>query len=232
MGQSIIPQGIEVISFDLDDTLWSGPQIIRHAEQASQNWMREHTPEVFSHFNADQLLEKRIQFLKQNPQLKNQISQSRQLFLQQLFKELELPNPQSKAKACFDVFYQARQNVTLFDGVLETLYELKKQYRLISITNGNADVQQTELADMFELSLIAEDFQRPKPHGDMFEHATASLTCEPQAILHVGDHPVHDMQGAYEMGMYTCWLDDGSRQWNQTFEPDIVVKAIQELTNN
>ncbi|GAA6134542.1 HAD family hydrolase [Oceaniserpentilla sp. 4NH20-0058] len=229
MIQKIMPKGIKVISFDLDDTLWSGPQVIRHAEAVMQNWMAEHTPRVLSQFNGEQFLEKKIQFIKQNPQLKNKISLSRQVFLQQLFSELGYKNAETLSQDCFHAFYHARQNVTLFDDVLSTLDALKQNYRLISITNGNADVQLTPLANAFELSLVAEHFERPKPHDDIFLHALEQLKCEPHEVLHVGDHPVHDVQGAHEIGMKTCWLNDGSRQWTLPFDAHLTISHVREL---
>lgn len=229
MSDIAIPQSVKIISFDLDDTLWSGNQVIRHAEQAMLDWMQRNTPQVLSNLSQLQLRDKKNQFIKSNPHLGNKISLARQQFLQALFQEFGYHNSQQLAQACFDAFYEARQNVVLFDDVLETLSALKKVYQLIAITNGNADIHKTGLGHLFEFCLQAESFVRPKPHSDIFHHALERLDCSAQQVLHVGDHPVHDMQGAFDVGMKTVWLQDGTRAWDQVFEPDLIIQHIREL---
>lgn len=229
MPDILIPQGVKVISFDLDDTLWSGHQVILHAEQAMLDWMIENTPQVLSQLSQTQLRDKKFQFIKSNPHLSNKISLARQQFLQTLFQEFGYQQAQQLAQACFDAFYEARQNVVIFDGALEALAALKKEYQLIAITNGNADIHKTGLGHIFDFCLQAESFVRPKPHPDIFHHALERLDCPAQQVLHVGDHPVHDMQGAFEVGMKTVWLQDGTRSWDQDFQPDLIIKHIREL---
>jgi FMN phosphatase YigB (HAD superfamily) len=43
-----------------------------------------------------------------------------------------------------------------------------------------------------------------KPSPRHFRHALDAAGCAPGHILHVGDHPVRDIQGAAAMGMRTC----------------------------
>ncbi|MFT5592142.1 MAG: 2-haloalkanoic acid dehalogenase type II [Oceanicoccus sp.] len=229
MSDIAIPQSVKIISFDLDDTLWSGNQVIAHAENTMLAWMQANTPEVLASLSQLQLRDKKIQFIQANPHLSNKISLARQQFLQALFQEFGYHNAQQLAQACFDAFYEARQNVVLFDDVLETLSALKKVYQLIAITNGNADIHKTGLGHLFEFCLQAESFVRPKPHSDIFHHALERLDCSAQQVLHVGDHPVHDMQGAFDVGMKTVWLQDGTRAWDQVFEPDLIIQHIREL---
>ncbi len=232
MSNAIIPRDIKVISFDLDDTLWNGTQVIMHAEKTMLQWMQTNTPRVLEVFPKEALRDKKMQFIRDNPHLRNKISAARQHFLEHIFAELDYSVPHKKAQACFEAFYEARQQVVLFDDVLGTLDQLKQAYRLIAITNGNADIEKTGLAHAFEFCLQAENFERPKPHQDIFHHALALTDCHAEEVLHVGDHPVHDMQGAFEVGMHTCWLNDGKRQWDQNFEPDFVIESISGLAQN
>jgi putative hydrolase of the HAD superfamily len=230
MSDVVIPSSVKVISFDLDDTLWSGHAVILQAEQAMLKWMQDNTPNVLANLSQLQLRDKKIQFIKSNPHLTNKISFARQQFLQQLFSEFGYSHAEQLSADCFDAFYTARQNVILFDDVLTTLDELKSHYQLIAITNGNADIEKTGLGHAFDFCLQAESFERPKPHADIFEHALERLGCDASVVLHVGDHPVHDMLGAHEMGMKTAWLKDGSREWQQDFAPHLTIRHIRELT--
>ena len=220
---------IQVLSFDLDDTLWDGSAVILHAEQAMLNWMQQHTPDILNTYSKEQLREHKFQFIKRNPQLMNRISEARQAYLSELFSQFKYADHQQKAADCFQTFYNARQQVTLFDGVTEALEKLKQHYRLIAITNGNADIALTGLADYFEFSLNAEDFEQPKPHSDIFHAALKQANITASECLHVGDHPEHDMLGAHKMGMATCWLKDGKRQWNQDFSAHLDIAHVSEL---
>lgn len=220
---------IKALSFDLDDTLWSGKQVIIKAENAMHEWMLEHTPEVFEQFSKQALQAHKIAFINSNPQLKNKLTDARKKYLSTLFSQLNYPDYKSKAIACFDIFYQARQQVELFDGITEALTKLKKNYRLVAITNGNADIDLTGLGSYFEFCLNAEDFSVPKPHPEIFEAALSQLQIQPEHCLHIGDHPIHDMLGAYDLGIKTCWLKDGTRQWDQSFKADIEISHVSEL---
>ena len=224
-----IPSAVRVISFDLDDTLWSGSQVIMQAEKMMLSWMHQHTPRVLENLSTEALRNKKIEFIQLNHHLSNKISDARQIFLQQLFSEFDYEQPEKLAQDCFDVFYHARQQVILFDDVLDVLTHLKKEYRLIAITNGNANIEIIGLDHLFEFCLQAEDFDRPKPHRDMFDHALERVGYAAHEVLHVGDHPVQDMQGAYHAGIQTCWLDDRSHQWGQDFTPVMTIQHIREL---
>jgi HAD superfamily hydrolase (TIGR01549 family) len=220
---------INALSFDLDDTLWSGKQVIIKAENAMHQWMLENTPEVFEQFSKQALQEHKIAFINSNPQLKNKLTDARKKYLSTLFSQLKYPDYKSKAIACFDIFYQTRQKVELFDGITETLTKLKQDFRLVAITNGNADIHLTGLGNYFEFCLNAEDFSKPKPYPEIYEAALSQLQIQPEHCLHIGDHPNHDMLGAYELGIKTCWLKDGTRQWDQSFKADIEISHISEL---
>ena len=219
---------VTVISFDLDDTLWNGTEVLIKAEKAMMEWIQLNVPKVMD-LSREEMRDKKIKFVKSNPHLKYQVSGVRQKFLHSLFEEFDIPAAEKYSHQCFDAFYQARQKVTLFQGVEDVLTDLKKDFQLISLTNGNADIELVGLKSYFDLSLNGENFSKPKPDPEMFEYALQQLNAKPDQILHVGDHPNHDMLGAFEVGMRTCWLKDGTRQWDQEFEPDIKIEHIKEL---
>ena len=219
---------VSVISFDLDDTLWNGTEVLIKAEKAMMSWMQSHTPKVMT-LSREEMRAKKIQFVKSNPHLRYQVSGVRQKFLHTLFEEFNYSSAESLSHECFDVFFQARQNVIFFEDVETVLKTLQNDFNLISLTNGNADIELVGLKPYFELSLNAEDFSKPKPDSEMFLHALEKLDINPESILHVGDHPNHDMFGAHNVGMRTCLLKDGTRVWDQEFIPDITIEHIREL---
>ena len=76
MSNAIIPRDIKVISFDLDDTLWNGTQVIMHAEKTMLQWMQTNTPRVLEVFPKEALRDKKMQFIRDNPHLRNKIEES------------------------------------------------------------------------------------------------------------------------------------------------------------
>ena len=79
---------------------------------------------------------------------------------------------------------------------------------MVAITNGNVDVEKIGLAKYFSLILKAGPNGYAKPHSDMFDQAQRFLAIDAQEILHVGDHPVSDVQGAINSGFKVCWFND------------------------
>jgi HAD superfamily hydrolase (TIGR01549 family) len=226
---SFDPANIQILSFDLDDTLWNGSQVLIKAEKAMHQWMLANTPKVFEQFSKQALHDHKLAFIKNKPQFKNKISDARTAYLSDLFSQLNYQDYEIKSKQCFDVFYHARQQVELFEGVTQALQKLKDKYRLVAITNGNADIKLTGLNEYFEFCLNAEDFTQAKPHSEIFQAALTQLQLPANQVLHIGDHPNHDMWGAYQVEMKTCWLKDGTRQWDQPFQPDLQIGHVADL---
>ena len=49
-------------------------------------------------------------------------------------------------------------------------------------------------------------------------------------ILHVGDHPESDIDGAREAGMQTAWMNRTSADWPLHLpQPDVVITTVAEL---
>lgn len=220
---------VKVISFDLDDTLWDGTEVILKAEQAMMHWISVHAPNVLLQFDSEDLRAAKINFAKQHPELIHKTSQLRERFLEYLFAQCDIEHPEQAAYDCFQHFFHVRQQVRLFDSVPNTLKRLQQDYQLIAITNGNACTKTIGLDDYLSLSLNAEDFDAPKPDAVIFEHALRQLKIDAHECLHVGDHPYHDMQGAHEVGMRTAWLKDGTREWPHDFQPDLTIADVVEL---
>jgi FMN phosphatase YigB (HAD superfamily) len=60
------------------------------------------------------------------------------------------------------------------------------------------------LADLIDFYSLSCEIGWIKPNPRHFEHAIAHAGVDPKHILHVGDHPLRDVEGARAMGMRTC----------------------------
>jgi putative hydrolase of the HAD superfamily len=122
-----------------------------------------------------------------------------------------------------------RQQVQLYDQALHVLAELADHYTLGALTNGNADVYRTDAGEYFDFAFLAEEVGASKPAPDMFHAALARTDAAPETVVHVGDHPSHDVAGAQAVGMRAIWVNAAGTAWTGEREPDAVIRGLIEL---
>ncbi|MEO7877752.1 MAG: HAD family hydrolase, partial [Dokdonella sp.] len=100
---------------------------------------------------------------------------------------------------------------------------------LVSISNGNADLERIGLRGHFAHCISAREFGVAKPHSGIFHHACARLGLAPENVLHVGDDPHLDVTGAHAAGLRTAWLNRTGATWNWPLQPDLEIHDLAEL---
>jgi len=196
---------IELLCFDLDDTLWPCLPAILHAEQTLYAWLQQHAPAVTRQYSLAGMREHRRQFLHSNPHLQTDLSAARRATLRDLCRRLALDD--DWVEAAFQVYFHARQQVRLFDDVPAVLDGLQQQYRMVSMSNGNADIHLTGVAKWFEFHISAGQVGQAKPHPAMFDAVLQQAGVAASRAVMVGDHPEHDIAGASGAGMRTVWVN-------------------------
>ncbi len=220
--------GIKLLSFDLDDTLWPCMPTILAAEQAHYQWLQENVPLICDHYDIKQLRQKRLALMQENPQWGHDLSRARRESLLALAQEFGCGD--NWVEPAFQVFYQARQQVSLFDDVVPVLDELANHYRLVALTNGNADIQQTGISHWFELAINAAEAGAKKSEPQIYQLALSRLSVAAEHVIHIGDDPVQDVLGARRAGIYTVWLNRQVQSWpEKSFQPDAQITDLYEL---
>jgi putative hydrolase of the HAD superfamily len=133
------------------------------------------------------------------------------------------------AEAAFEAFFAARNQVFLFDGVVQTMSRLAARYPLVAVSNGNADVFRTPVGTHFQASVSARDCGVAKPDPRIFEAAAQRLALPLQAVLHVGDDVLADAVGARSVGMQTVWVNTHARDWPHDSPQPLTVSAVTQL---
>ncbi len=206
---------IRVISFDLDDTLWPCRPVIQRAEQQLYDWLVEHAPEIPANFSIEAMRQHRMAFVRDNPDIAHDLTRVRQGALQQL---MDIHGyPQSLATQGVALFREARNQVTPYPDVLPVLESLRTQYKLISVTNGNAEIDKTPLSDCFHRSFTAAEAGAARPDPALFQVVLDWSEVAPDSVLHVGDDPAMDVEPAQQLGLRTAWMQRTHRQWQ---DPD------------
>ena len=209
--------GARAVSFDLDDTFWDCAPVIARAEGVLEDWLRREAPAVLEHHDRDSIAAARLRLLEANPALAGDVTELRKRSLAELFREARAEHALSER--AFEVFYRARSEVTLYDGVDELLTELAPRYRVAAITNGNADLGIVGIAERFELVLKASLEWSPKPDTPMFEAVFERFGIEPGELVHVGDNAVTDVGGAHAAGARAAWFNPPGAPWDPGHGP-------------
>ncbi|KPK39464.1 MAG: hypothetical protein AMJ69_05590 [Gammaproteobacteria bacterium SG8_47] len=219
---------IQAITFDLDDTLWDTLPVIRAAEEELFQWLALRYPEVARQHDIDSLKTVRMKLASEHPERAHDLTWLRRESLRRV-GEAAGYSGEAVADGGFEVFIAARHNVAFFDDALPALTQLRRSFRLAALSNGNADVYRLGLEHIFEFALSAVDVGMAKPHSAMFEAARQRLGVAPHEILHVGDHPEHDIEGAAAVGLRTAWINRDGQAWSGNVQPDLEVADLQHL---
>lgn len=201
---------IKCISFDLDDTLWAVEPVVRRANQVLFDWLAEHAPATTETFALHDLPALREQVIKEIPEIGYSVTKVRQQQLRLIFQQSGYSAQESAllVPQAFEVFLAARQQVSFFEGALEVLQQLKEQgYRLGALSNGNADIHRVGLGELMSFQLSADQAGVEKPHPDIFHQMLRQQKLRPEQVIHVGDNPDHDVQGARNAGVWSIWLN-------------------------
>jgi len=221
---------VRLISFDLDDTLWPCHTVIRAAEAECYDWLDREAPRLTSRYTQEQLREHRMATGRQHPEIAHDLTEVRLRSLAALLDEAGYR--EDLARLASDVFRAARNRVTPYADVIEALARLRESYTLISVTNGNSQIESTPLHGSFDHSLTAAEVGAARPHPAIFHAASRSSGISLDAFLHVGDDPLRDVQAARQLGLPAVWVNRYRREWPDTLEPaDLEVGDIAELVD-
>ncbi|MFT4192955.1 MAG: HAD-IA family hydrolase [Comamonas sp.] len=221
-------QRLHGISLDLDDTLWPVWPAIGRAEQVLLAWLGEHAPRTRAMFPTTQSLRALRQAVeRERPDLGHDLSGLRRESIRlALARAGEDP---ALAEAAFDAFFAERQNVELFDDVHAALAALSARLPIVALSNGNADVHRTGIGAYFKGAIHAREFGVGKPDVRIFEAAARALGLGVGQVLHIGDDPLLDVQGAHDAGMQTVWVNRGGQAWALDVAPTLEVATLADL---
>lgn len=219
---------IRAITLDLDDTLWPIWPTIDRAEVELQQWLAKYAPRTAAAFtDPHQRIQLRELAQSRLPHMHHDLSALREEMIR-LGLEQSGEDP-SHARAGFEVFFAARNAVTLFDDALAGLSRLALRYPVLAVSNGNADIHRIGIGQYFVGSVSARDVGVGKPDPRIFHAASKALGLEPEQILHVGDDAHLDVVGALGCGMQTVWINRSDHLWTHESNPHAEAATMLEL---
>ncbi len=224
---------IRLLTFDLDDTLWEFAPVLVRAEAITYAWLQQHAPAVTAQFSIDALRDMRLQIAQEQPQLAHRVTELRVRGLHVAMQRAGITDHAIEAlvEQAFATFLHARHDIELFDDAERTLLELKNNYVLGAITNGNVDVKRLGLERYFNFTINAELLPRAKPHPEPFLQALTIADCSAAECIHIGDDCENDVRGAQRLGIHTIWMNREGQLWSGGQPPSEQIQHLAQLPN-
>ena len=221
---------LQLITFDLDNTLWDVDHVITNAETAMRTWLQEHVPEVVHLYDSGEVANIRDAVVAAEPDVRHDLSMLRTRVVQRSIEHTgrNAAEAAELARRAFDVFYEGRHKVSYFEHALEVLDELSRSYTLAALTNGNADFRRLGLDRYFSFGFCSADVGASKPAPDMFHAALKHADAQPHQAVHIGDHEHDDIHGASSVGMHTIWVSF-DRSEPEHADPTGTVSSLADL---
>lgn len=223
---------IKLVTFDLDDTLWDNLSLIMAAEKEMINWIQERVPS-FPDAYRENAGRYRIQAVERRPQIQYDMNKVRFAVLEGVLQDCSSSKVEAHelARSALCIFHGRRNQFLFFEGAEETLSVLAEKYTLASVTNGTSDIHRSTVGKYFDLSLSAANLQAAKPNPIMFYSVLSQCGVRPQEAVHVGDHPVDDIECAAKIGMHTIQFHLSQRERPREVSPQAahVVNRLHDI---
>jgi putative hydrolase of the HAD superfamily len=220
---------IGAITLDLDDTLWPIEPVMLRAEESLDAWLKANCPRAAETYPIAAMRELRDRIARENPHLAHDFTEQRRLSLQAALHPHGYDD--THVDSAFTAFYDARNQIECYPDSLAALARLAEKYPLVSITNGNADLERIGMAHFFRHTITARGCGVAKPNGRIFTLACTKLNLHPREVLHVGDDPALDVIGAHQAGLCTAWINRSGATWSHAIKPDLIVHDLGELAD-
>lgn len=222
---------LKLITLDLDNTLWDVTPTIIAAEKTLVGWMQQEIPSVLPHYQKDALMHLRKQFVQEFPDKAHFPTDMRKYILRHCFQQAGIApsDLDPTVEAAFSVFIHARNQVTLFPETLDILSHLSTHFDVIALSNGNADLSMIGIDHFFKAHFSAESVGKAKPDPTMFHNALATSQCAAHESLHVGDHPIEDIETARALGFNTVWFNENNQQASHLCQPTQTIHHLDSL---
>lgn len=222
---------IKLITFDLDNTLWEIDPVIIKADHAMRAWIEAQVPEAVAHLEWERFKSLRQRVVEQHPDIAFKPTYLRKKMLYQVFRDVALEHEHAEhmSEQAFQVFFEHRNQVTLFHEAEDLLRNLSQRYQLIALTNGNADLHKVGISQYFSAHFNADKVANPKPYPDMFHAALDFAGVQPQEAIHIGDHPDEDVAAAAALGFHTIWFNPPYHPERPGFTPAFQTRDLRDI---
>ncbi|XP_001519927.2 N-acylneuraminate-9-phosphatase isoform X1 [Ornithorhynchus anatinus] len=141
------------------------------------------------------------------------------------------------AEECYLLWKATRlRHMTLTDDVKSMLLELRKEVRLLLLTNGDSQTQREKIEacacqPYFDAIVVGGEQKEEKPAPSIFYHCCDLLGVQPGDCVMVGDTLETDIRGSLDADLKaTIWISKtGTPPSNPSPIPHYIVSSVLEL---
>nr|XP_040130807.1 N-acylneuraminate-9-phosphatase isoform X1 [Ictidomys tridecemlineatus] len=146
-------------------------------------------------------------------------------------------NNRKLAEECYFLWKSTRlQHMTLAEDIKAMLTELRKEVRLLLLTNGDRQTQREKIEacacqSYFDAIVVGGEQKEEKPAPSIFYHCCDLLGVQPGDCVMVGDTLETDIQGGLNAGLKaTIWINkNGIAPLTSSPIPHYIVSSVLEL---
>ena len=225
---------LNLVTLDLDNTLWDVEKTIRAAEQELVQWLAQHAGAAHKIYSSSDMVELRNQTLQQHANLRHDLSRLRIEVLFNVMRVAQYPEDEARnlAEAAFEVFFAGRKRVAFFPHALEMLQTLSARYPIYALTNGNADTTRTGISQYLRGAISSAQVGASKPDPRMFQAALDQAGVQAHQCVHIGDHLDDDIKGADAVGMHSIWVNlHKTQSVDKALQPSFEVTHLSEIVS-
>lgn len=188
-----------MITFDGDGTLWDFKKVMRYALKK----LVERLNQWGINAKIEDFIKVRDTVAEQSPDLS--LYEIRRISMHETLKLYKSYDPRL-AEELFTLYLEYRhEKIELYDDVIPMLEQLKNQYKIGLITNGNTRFENHPISRYFDFAIQASELGISKPDPRVFKRAIELAGTS--KILHVGDSIEEDYLGAKNAGLSALWLN-------------------------
>lgn len=222
---------IRALTLDLDDTLWPVLPALERADRDLDAYLRQHYPNVARAWPIPAMRALRAEVAAERTDLAHDFTAQRHITMQRAFTACGID--EAPLETLWEVYFSARNSVELYPDSLPALQRLAGRWPVVSLTNGNADLDRIGIREHFAHHICARDTGIAKPDARIFVAAAEHLGLRPEEILHVGDDPELDVVGARDAGLRTAWINRHGHPWPGLLgtAPDLDLRDMSALVD-
>lgn len=205
---------IKLLSFDLDNALYDNQPTIEKAEQASVQILEKYFRQQNQPFDYQQFWTIRGKLVAQKKPEYDNLSELRRQVLSIFCRSLN--HPETIIDETFQAFMQARSQIQVESTIHEMLKILQQHFILVSVSNGNCEIEKTALAPYFKKNYTPVKGYRAKPHPEMLQAAMQDFNVNQSQICHIGDTRDTDGLAAENAGVDYYYFSPFEKDKNLT----------------
>ena len=164
---------ILAVSLDLDDTLWPVEPAILAAERHLDEWLNRHHADVGAAWPIAALRRLREQVAAERPDLAHDYTAQRLLTLERAFAACGIGT--EHVEAAFEIYYAARNRIECYADALPAPEAIAARLPLVSVSNGNADLERIGLRRHFRHCVSARECGAGKPAAMILRSAVRCI---------------------------------------------------------